>query len=155
MIRSGVAEARVFQSWLDYQEALKRAIQPLSPNQLQHRPFPGRRTAGEIAEHIVFGRALHTSRALEGHADADALRPLIDWEKPADPARSASEIVEALDLSWGVIERFVKRGASMNEVDARYEAAAQVIWGLLDHDLPHAGQLSMVLRAAGLRGVEI
>jgi hypothetical protein len=32
---------------------------------------------------------------------------------------------------------------------------SQTIWGLLDHDLPHAEQLSMLLRAEGMRGVEI
>lgn len=153
MIRSAVAEARVFQSWLDYQEALKRAIASLSAEQLRHRPLPGRRTAGEIAEHIVYGRALHTCGALG--AEAEVLRPLIAWEKPADPLRSAAEIVAGLDLSWGVIERFVMRGTPMTEVGAEYHAAAQVIWGLLDHDLPHAGQLSLVLRAAGLSGVDI
>jgi hypothetical protein len=31
----------------------------------------------------------------------------------------------------------------------------QIIWGLLDHDLPHAGELSLLLGADGLPGVEI
>ena len=29
------------------------------------------------------------------------------------------------------------------------------IWGLLDHDLPHAGELSLLLGADGMPGVEI
>jgi hypothetical protein len=31
----------------------------------------------------------------------------------------------------------------------------QTICGLLDHDLPHAGELSLLLGASGLPGVEI
>jgi hypothetical protein len=31
----------------------------------------------------------------------------------------------------------------------------RTIWGLLDHDLPHAGQLSLLLRAIGMAGVDI
>jgi hypothetical protein len=31
----------------------------------------------------------------------------------------------------------------------------QTIWGLLDHDLPHAGELSLLLGADGLPGVEM
>jgi hypothetical protein len=44
----------------------------------------------------------------------------------------------------------------MDEIATEAEVLSmQVIWGLLDHDLPHAGQLSLVLRASGLPGVEI
>ena len=64
MIRAAIAEARAFDSWQDYQESLKRAIAPLSEEQLRRRPLPGLRTPGEIAEHIVFGRALHLHRTL-------------------------------------------------------------------------------------------
>jgi len=41
--------------------------------QLRRRPMPGVRTPGEIAEHIVFGRALHLQRAL-GERMADCGR---------------------------------------------------------------------------------
>ena len=64
MIRAVIAEARAFESWQDYQEALKRAIAPITNEQLQRRPIPGLRTPGEIAEHIVFGRAIHLHRML-------------------------------------------------------------------------------------------
>ena len=64
MTRAAIAETRVFESWQDYQEALKRAIAPLTEEQLQRRLIPGLRTSGEIAEHIVFGRALHLHRTL-------------------------------------------------------------------------------------------
>jgi hypothetical protein len=57
MRRAEIAETRVYESWLDYQEALKRAIAPLREEQLQRRLAPGLRTPGEIATHIVFGRA--------------------------------------------------------------------------------------------------
>ena len=64
MTRAALAEARAFQSWQDYQEALKRAIAPLTEEHMQRRLMPGLRTPGEIAEHIVFGRALWLHRAL-------------------------------------------------------------------------------------------
>ena len=75
MIRAAIAEARVFDSWLGYQEALKRAVAPLTEAQLRQRALPGRRTPGEIAEHIVFGRALHLHRALG--EEAAVLIPLL------------------------------------------------------------------------------
>ncbi len=154
MIRAAIAEARVFDSWLDYQNALMRAIEPLTDAQLRHRPLPGRRSIGEIAEHIVFGRALHTHRALGN--DAEALVPLLSWYVASDPPRSAAEIVRGLEMTWRVIVECVMRGSPTDEIPVSDEGTdIQAIWGLFDHDLPHAGQLSLLLRAAGLAGVEI
>jgi hypothetical protein len=154
MIRAAIAEARIFDSWLDYQEALKRAIAPLTDEQLQRRPIPGLRSPGEIAEHIVFGRALHLHRTL-GDA-ASALTVLHTWDDAGDPPRSSAEIVHGLELTWEFIAGCVMRGSPMDAIPEGDEApAVQIIWGLLDHDLPHAGELSLLLGASGLPGVEI
>jgi hypothetical protein len=153
MIRAAIAEARVFDSWLAYQDALTRAIAPLTEVQLRQRPLSGRRTPGEIAEHIVFGRALHLHRALGD--DVAVLMPFLRWDAAADPARSAAEIVQGLELTWRVIADRIMRGAPTDDVPDGADASnAQTIWGLLDHDLPHAGQLSLLLRACGLPGVD-
>jgi uncharacterized damage-inducible protein DinB len=154
VIRAALAEERVFHSWRDYQEALTRAVAPLTAEQLRQRPIPGRRTPGEVAEHIVFGRALHLHRALG--EEAAVLTPLLSWGDADRPPHSAAEIVQALELTWRVIVGCVMRGAPTDDIPVGEEApSAQVIWGLLDHDLPHAGQLSLLLRAGGLPGVEI
>jgi uncharacterized damage-inducible protein DinB len=154
MIRAAIAEARVFDSWLDYQNALVRAITPLSEGELQHRPLAGRRSAGEIAEHIVFGRALHLHRILG--AQAGHLTPYHSWERPAASPRSAAEVVEGLQVTWKVIATHVMAGSATDDIPRDDDGnALQTIWGLLDHDLPHAGQLSILLRAAGLPGVDI
>jgi hypothetical protein len=151
--RAATAEARAFDSWFDYQEALKRAIAPLTDAQLQRRLLPGRRTPGEIAEHIVFGRALHLQRIVG--EEAAHLTPLLRWDEPSDPPRSAAEIVAGLEATWQVIVGRLMRGSAGDELPAEEATVVQTIWGLLDHDLPHAGQLSLLLVASGLPGVEI
>jgi hypothetical protein len=154
MLRAAIAEARAFESWLDYQEALKRAIAPLKPEQLQRRVLPNRRTPGEVAEHIVFGRAYHLQRAL-GERAAE-LTPLCTWDDADDPPRSAAEIVAGLDLTWRFIVGCIMSGSATEVVPVGEDApAVRLVWGLLDHDLPHAGQLSLLLRASGLPGVDI
>lgn len=99
MIRAAIAEARAFESWQDYQTALKCAIAPLTVEQLQQRLIPALRTPGEIAEQIVFGRALPLHRTL---GEAATLTPLIQWETAAPP-RTATELRHRLDLTWQVI----------------------------------------------------
>lgn len=153
MIRAAIAETRAFESWLDYQAALKRAIAPLTAEQLQRQLLPGLRTPGEIAEHIVFGRALHLHRML-GEEVAE-LTPLIRWEEADDPPHTAAEIVQGLDLTWRFITGCLLRESATADLPAAEMLIVQTIWGLLDHDLPHAGELSLLLGAAGLPGVEI
>jgi hypothetical protein len=153
MLRAAIAETRAFESWRDYQEALKRAIAPLTEEQLQRRLIPGRRTSGEIAEHIVFGRALHLQRTL-GETAAE-LAPLLRWEDADDPPHSAAEILHGLELTWQFITAYLMRGSPTDAISEEEVPIRQAIWGLLDHDLPHAGQLSLLLRADGMPGVEI
>ena len=154
MIRAAIAEARAFESWQDYQAALTRAIARLSAEQLNKRVIAGQRTPGEIAEHIVFGRALHLSGTLG--KDAAQLTPLLAWDEADDPPHSAAEIVEGLELTWRVIADCLMRGSPTDVIAVDGETPiTQIIWGLLDHDLPHAGELSLVLGADGLPGVEL
>jgi DinB superfamily len=153
MLRAAIAEARAFESWQDYQESLKRAIAPLTEEQLQRRLIPGLRTSGEIAEHIVFGRALHLHRTL-GQGVAE-LTPFLRWEDADDPPHTAAEIVQGLDLTWQFIIACLMRGAPTDPISEEDVSIRQTIWGLLDHDLPHAGELSLLLGADGMPGVEI
>jgi hypothetical protein len=153
MTRATIAEARIFESWQDYQEALKQAIAPLTGEQLQHRLLSGLRTPGEIAEHIVFGRALHLHHTL-GERAAE-LMPLLRWDDAEDPAHTAVEILHGLDLTWRFITDCLMGGSPTDTLPEEEAVIVQTIWGLLDHDLPHAGELSLLLGAAGLPGVEI
>ena len=153
MIRAATAEARAFESWQDYQEALKRTIAPLTKEQLQRRLIPGLRTPGEIAEHIVFGRALHLHRTLgEGAAE---LTLLLRWEDADDPPHTAAEIRHGLELTWRFLTGCLMRGSPTDAIPEEEVLIVQTIWGLLDHDLPHAGELSLLLGADGMPGVEI
>jgi hypothetical protein len=149
--RATLAEARAFESWHDYQEALKRAIAPLTEEHLQRRLLPGLRTPGEIAEHIIFGRALHLHRAL----GAAELTPLLQWEDADDPPHTAAEILHGLELTWRCITACLMRGSPTDALPEEEVPIRQTIWGLLDHDLPHAGELSLLLGASGLPGVEM
>ena len=153
MTRAALAEARAFESWHDYQEALKRAIAPLTQEHLQRRLLPGLRTPGEIAEHIVFGRALHLHRTL-GERAAE-LTSLLRWEDTDDPPHTAAEILHGLELTWQFITDCLMRGSPTGAVPEEEVSIVQTIWGLLDHDLPHAGELSLLLGTSGLPGVEI
>ncbi len=153
MKRATVSEARVFESWRAYQEALKRAIAPLTEEQMQRRPWPNLRSLGEVAEHIIYGRALGLNHVLgEG---ATELQSILRWDDPDDPPRTAAEVLHGLDLTWRRIASCLTHGSPTDALSNEEVLALQTIWGLIDHDLPHAGELSLLLGALGLPGVEI
>lgn len=151
-MRAVIAESRVFASWSDYQEALIRAIAPLTPEQLQQRPLPTLRTPGEITAHIVYGRALHLTHSI-GSAAA-AVHPWLSWDGSTAGPQTATAIVDGLEATWKLLAETLQRGAPTDPVTDDDDTTLQTIWGLLDHDLPHAGELSLLLGAQGLPGVE-
>src|SRR5690349_21523920 len=110
MNRATIAEERVLQSWQDYQAALLRAIAPLTAEQMNRRFAPVLRTPGEIAEHIVYGRALWLYHTL-GERVAE-VKPLLRWDDAGDPPRSAAEIVQGLELTWQFISAYLTRGSA-------------------------------------------
>jgi len=144
-----LAQARIFESWQYYQEELTRVIAPLSAEQMRVRLVPGLRSLGEIAEHIVRARALWLHPVL---GDA-ALEPLTQWDEPEDPPRTAAEVRQGLDQTWQVISTYLTRWMAddgRETIPAEEVAQLRTIWGLLEHDLHHGGELALVLGAVGL-----
>src|SRR5512140_324349 len=78
--RASIAEARVFETWRNFQEALKLTLAPLTEEQLGLRLRPDLRSVGEIAEHIAYGRALWLKN-IQAESAAD-LEPLLAWAEP-------------------------------------------------------------------------
>src|SRR5689334_10772841 len=128
MTRAAVVEARVFQSWQAYQEALVRGLAPLSDAQMGLRLVPGLRSVGEIAEHIAYGRALWLGEALG--APVAEVAPLLRWDAPDDPPHSAAEVVQALDLTWRLFRARLLRGTADDEPSAEDTRALQILWGM-------------------------
>ena len=88
----------------------------------------------------------------EGAAEVEAM---LSWDKPGDPPRTAADVLHGLDLTWRLITSSLTRREATDEVSDEDVLLLQTIWGLIDHDLPHAGELSLLLGAYGLPAVEI
>jgi len=86
---------------------------------------------------------------------AAELMLLLRWEDADDPPHTAAEIVHGLELTWRFIAACLMRGSPTDAVPEEEMPIVQTIWGLLDHDLPHAGELSLLLGANGMPGIEI
>ncbi|MDQ2807304.1 MAG: DinB family protein [Chloroflexota bacterium] len=159
-----LTQARIYESRQNYQEALQRAIAPLTEEQMSLRLVSGMRSVRETAAHTVYARALWLHRIL----DDSALEPLLTWATPNDPMApprpcTAAEVLHGLDQTWRIITACLDRWMAAGLHDTLPDATLpteeitrlRTIWGLLEHDLHHGGELSFQLGAHGLAAVDL
>lgn len=149
MTKSSIAAARALEIWQHMQDELVRVIAPLSDEQLNARIAPDLRTVGEQAEHIVRGRALWVHKVLGD----PSLEPMMNWDEPDDPPRSAAEVVAGLQHTWKILRAYIEPSTTDDPggpVSEQEQNGLRIVWGMLDHDLPHAGELALMQGVLGL-----
>lgn len=154
--------AALFKGWHDYQNALLKALVPLSDEQLTLRAAPNERTIGEMTAHIIGARAgwFYELMGEGGELFAD----MRTWDEAGAPTRNAAELVEGVETSWRVMHEAIARWAPAEwEQVYKGERNGQpyeiprrwVIWHLIEHDLHHGGEISLTLGMHGLTAPDI
>ncbi len=148
----------IFSGWDGYQISLVRAVESLSSEILAFRPIADRRSVGELAAHIAFGRIDWFSRM--GAAGSSELAEEISllWGDGRGPeaaiADSSPEIVRWLNASWHMIENNLRAWTTADlhhtylqtYTGNTYAVSRQwTIWRIMAHDIHHGGQLSILL----------
>lgn len=153
----------VFSGWDGYQRSLVSAIEGLTEENLLYRPAPERRSIGEIAGHIAYGRMdwFHRMGA-PGSADlAQRIKPFYQANSilKGEVNQDSAALVHWLEESWRMIEGALlgwtpdDLATSFKYVywGKTYSISYQwVIWRIMAHDVHHGGQLSMLLAAQGI-----
>jgi uncharacterized damage-inducible protein DinB len=156
--------APFYSGWEGYQQRMVQALAPLSTEQLAWSAAAHLRSVDLIARHVVGARARWLHHFLgEG---GDELEILCAWDDDDQPQRSAAELVEGLGRTWNVIAAVLARWTvpdleasfpNRNPAPDEPEAFSRrwVIWHLIEHDLHHGGEISLVLGMYGLAGIEL
>jgi uncharacterized damage-inducible protein DinB len=162
-----------YETWLDQQSKLLASIGPLTPEQMQLRAAPGEWAIWQLASNMAGGRMYWLCRML-GVEDGGlwemfkvdhATVPGIDlqwagWEDNEDRPRTAGELVDAFEKTWGVIEGCIDRWSLE---DLTVEVTNKDAWGrmvtitpawvvtrLFAHEVHHGSEISLILRVHGL-----
>jgi uncharacterized damage-inducible protein DinB len=151
MTKSQIAAERALEVWQHMQDELVRVVRLLSDAQMNMRIAPNVRTLGEQAEHIVRGRALWVHKVVDDPL-RESLEPIMNWDEPDDPVRSVAEVVAGLQHTWQIWRAHIEPSTRDDPapVTKQEEERLRTIWGMLDHDLCHAGELSLMLGVLGL-----
>ena len=152
----------IYENWRGYQEKLRGCIAPLADTHLGLQPAAGMWPLGQMVQHIISVRAGWFSGTLQ---DADeAMNTYMEWGQRDSPARSAAELVRGLDQTWAFIEARLQRWTPddcartfPDEWDGQtYEVSRSwVIYHVMEHDLHHGGEVSLILGMHGLRALDL
>lgn len=148
----------IYENWREYQAKLRDCIAPLADAQLSLQPSEHMWPLGQIVQHIISARAGWFSGVLQ---DADeAMEAYMYWGQRDSPPRSAAELAQGLDETWAFIEARLRRWTPEDcavtfpdewEGQVYENSRSWVIYHVLEHDLHHGGEVSLILGMHSLR----
>lgn len=129
-------------------ELTRRVAEALPARQFGHRPHPRARTAGELAWHLLTGRAWFLGEVL-GFALSDALK--LHLHKPGSKPGEITEALDALMEEELAALRAQDDTWLAEEIDffGRTLTKSAAALRMLLHEAHHRGQLVTYLRAMG------
>jgi len=152
----------IYKNWGNYQEKLRKCIEPLTNEQLSLQPAPHMWPVAQLVQHIISVRAGWFSGTLQD--DDKAMNEYMSWGQRESPERSAAEMVRGLDETWAFIEARLQRWTPADcdktfpdEWDGQtYQVSRSwVIYHVMEHDLHHGGEVSLILGMNGLRAPDL
>jgi uncharacterized damage-inducible protein DinB len=160
----------IFEGWDGYHQSLVNAVNPLSPEQLNWRPAEKFFTVGELVRHISLGRLTWLLR-MGAPESVEVANQISDWQRDSDGNRNIVEesiaitdqpieLVRWLDITWQIIENLFSEWR-IADLWRTYQhtwngkvycvSRQWTIWRVMNHDIHHGGELSLML---GLQGIE-
>jgi uncharacterized damage-inducible protein DinB len=166
-----------YDGWEHHQGLLVGMVRDLTPEQLALRPAPGAWSVWQLAGHIAGSRAYWFHDVLGDGDDAvrDMFRvttttvpglPLEDagWEDDEDHPRGSAELVDGLERTWSMVDGRLRRW-TIDDLAVEFSrqrrsgtqtmTRAWVIWHLIEHDVHHAGEISLILGSHGVPGLDL
>src|SRR5215469_4809201 len=162
MIESTPRLSSVYKGWDCHHHLLSEVVRSLSAEQLALRAAPHLRSIGELAAHVIAVRARCLYYVLE--EGETTLANLVRWDRTDADARTVPELLSGLDRTWQVLQDSLSRWRATDLEDilqgekegVTYSSSRQwVIWHMLEHDLHHAGELSLTLGMHGGVGLDL
>ncbi|MBP6469822.1 MAG: DinB family protein [Chloroflexi bacterium] len=154
--------AVIYENWQIYQKKLRDCIAPLTSEQLLLQPAAHMWPLGQIAQHIISVRAGWFSGTLQD--DDKAMTAYMEWGQRESPDRSAAELAHGLDETWAFIEARLQRWTAddctktfPDEWNGQVWQVSRswVIYHVMEHDLHHGGEVSLLLGMNGLQTLDL
>ena len=152
----------IYENWRSYHEKLRDCIAPLTNEQLIIQPAAHMWPLGQIVQHIISVRAGWFSGTLQD--ENETMTGYMAWGQRDSPTRSAVEMVRGLDGTWTFIESRLQRWTPDDcaktfpdewNGQVYHVSRSWVIYHVMEHDLHHGGEVSLILGINGLRTLDL
>jgi uncharacterized damage-inducible protein DinB len=153
----------IYENWRGYNKRLENCIAPLTDEQLALQPASRMWPLSQVVQHIISVRAGWFSGTLQ--ENDPSMREYMEWGQRDSPDRNAAELVRGLDETWSFIESCLQRwtpadgAVTFPDQDENGQvwqvSRSWVIYHVLEHDLHHGSEVSMILGMNGLTPIEI
>jgi uncharacterized damage-inducible protein DinB len=156
--------APFYAGWGIYQQKLVTAITPLTAEHLELRVAPHQWSVSILLRHIIGARVGWFHEWMGEGTENDALRKYAGWDDDMDAHPSASELVQGMEATWQMIDTALQRWTTADMAQlfqspwnpARPQRTRQyIIWHVLEHDIHHGGEVSLILGAHGLAPIDL
>ena len=86
------------------------------------------------------------------------------WEDDEDHPRGATELIDGINRSWEMVDDRLRRWGPEDltvgftrpsRTGTTTHTRQWIIWHLMEHDLHHGGEISLILRSHGIQGVDL
>ena len=156
-----------YDMWPQYNRRMREVVGAMAPEQLAIRPAPDLWPIWATVGHTAGARVYWLCHVI-GEPGADST-PFADaasegWEDDLDHARSADELVGALDSTFAIVERCLDRWTAdllADQIRREYAGSVQVhhrgsiLQRLFSHDAYHCGELSQTLGIHGFPQIDL
>ena len=152
----------IYENWRSYHEKLRDCIAPLTNEQLLIQPAAHMWPLRQIVQHIISARAGWFSGTLQD--ENETMTGDIEWGQRDSPTRSAVEMVRGLDETWTFIESRLQRWTPDDcaktfpdewNGQVYHVSRSWVIYHVMEHDLHHGGEVSLIRGINGLRTLDL
>ena len=152
----------IYESWRGYDQKLCTSVAPLTNEQLALQPAAHMWPLGQILQHIISVRAGWFNGTLQ--ENDEAMNEYMEWGQRGSPERSAEELVRGLNATRAFIESCLQRWTPSDcaktfpdEWDGQvyHVSRSWVIYHVMEHDLHHGGEVSLILCMNGLRTLDL
>lgn len=174
MSRSTISLMTIFDGWNGYNQSIINAVKPLTPVQLAWRPADNLNSTGELVRHISLGRITWFMR-MGAPGTAGIVSLIHDWEQDPDGnqniveesiaiTQQQTELIHWLNITWQMIENTLNLW-NIDDLSQTYHhrwrgetyavSRQWTIWRVMNHDLHHGGELSLMLGLQGIQTFEL